>query len=699
MKPFVSTLIILFFTITLMAQINYPTTRKIAQHDDYFGTHIDDPYRWLEEDTADEVARWVVEQNNLTQQYLNDIEVREVIKNRLTATWNYPKYSSPFKKGDYYFYFLNDGLKNQSILFRQKGLTGKPEVFLDPNEFSADGTVSLSGLSFSHDNKYCTYSISKSGSDWQEMFVKEVVSGKLLKDKIDWTKFGGAAWYKDGFYYSRYPAPSKGTEFSTASNHQKVYYHKLGTLQSTDRLVYEDPEHPKRYMWPSVSDDEKYLYLGLSEGTSGNAYLISNLGEKESFKPLLEGFKNNYGIIENLNGKLLVRTDLDAAKYKIVLVDPAHPEKENWKTIVAQNQHLLNGASVVDGKLFITYLQDVTDRVYQFSLDGKLEKEIKLPGLGTASGFGGDAKDKDIFYSFSSFTVPPSIYKFNVATGESVLFRKTEYPAALDSFETHQVFYTSKDGTQIPMFIIHKKGIERNGNNPTLLYGYGGFNISLTPSFSPSNLVFIENGGIYCVANLRGGGEYGEDWHKAGMLGKKQTVFDDFIAAAEYLIDKGYTQSSKLAISGRSNGGLLVGACMTQRPDLFKVALPGVGVLDMLRYHKFTVGWGWAVEYGSSDKEEDFNYLIKYSPLHNLKAGTAYPATLITTADHDDRVVPAHSFKFAATLQAMHQGENPVMIRIDSKAGHGAGKPIAKLIEEQADVWSFVFKNLGMTIK
>jgi prolyl oligopeptidase len=699
MKPLVSAIVFLSFTSTLMAQINYPHTRKIEQHDDYFGTHIDDPYRWLEEDTAAEVAHWVEMQNRVTQQYLGEISEREAIKNRLTETWNYPKYSAPFKKGDYYFYYFNDGLKNQSILYKQKVLNGQAEIFLNPNDFSKDGTVSLSGLSFSHDNKYCTYSISQSGSDWQEVFVLEVASGKLLSDKINWTKFGGAAWYKDGFYYSRYPEPVKGMEFSSASNHQKVYFHKLGTPQSADRLVYEDPEHPKRYMWPSVSDDEKYLYLGLSEGTSGNAYLISTLGAKEEFKPLLPGFKNNYGIIENLDGKLLVRLDVDAAKYKIVLVDPAQPEKANWKTIVAENQHLLNGASLVDGKLFVTYLQDVTNRVYQYTLEGKLEKEIKMPGLGTVGGFGGDAKDKEIFYTYSSFIVPPSIYKFNVAKGKSELFRKTEYPAALDSFETNQVFYPSKDGTPIPMFIIHKKGLELNGQNPTLLYGYGGFNISLTPSFSPSNLVFIENGGVYCVVNLRGGGEYGEDWHKAGMLEKKQTVFDDFIAAAEYLIEKKYTNSNKLAISGRSNGGLLVGACMTQRPELFKVALPGVGVLDMLRYHKFTVGWGWAVEYGSSDNEADFNYLIKYSPLHNLKEGTAYPATLITTADHDDRVVPAHSFKFAATLQEMHQGENPVLIRIDSKAGHGAGKPIAKLIEEQADVWSFVFKNLGMTIK
>jgi prolyl oligopeptidase len=542
--------------------------------------------------------------------------------------------------------------------------------------------------------------ISKSGSDWQELFVMEVSSRKLMSDRLNWIKFSNAAWYEDGFYYSRYPEPTAGLEFSSASQSQKIYYHKLGESQSQDLLIYEDPEHPKRYMSPIVSDDGKFLFISLSEGTSGSAYLISSPQGKKptAFKPFLPGFKNNYGIVENIGNQILVRTDLNAGNYRLVMVDPENPAPENWKDIIPESESLLSGVSYTGGKIFASYLKDVTGRVYQFDVNGKKEKEIPMPGVGSVGGFGGEKDDQEIFYTFSSFIQPPQIYRYDILSGESTLFRKLDYPVDLQQFVSKQVFYKSKDGTLIPMFIMHKKGIELNGNNPTLLYAYGGFNISLTPSFSPSNIVFIENGGIYCVANLRGGGEYGEKWHQAGMLTNKQNVFDDFIAAAEYLIAEKYTNPQKLAISGRSNGGLLVGACMTQRPDLFKVALPGVGVLDMLRYHKFTVGWGWVVEYGSSDQTEAFHNLIKYSPLHNLKKGTKYPATLITTADHDDRVVPAHSFKFAATLQEMHQGSAPVLIRIDEKAGHGAGKPISKTIDELTDVWSFVFYNLGMTV-
>jgi prolyl oligopeptidase len=542
--------------------------------------------------------------------------------------------------------------------------------------------------------------ISKSGSDWQELFVMEVSSRKLMSDRLNWIKFSNAAWYEDGFYYSRYPEPTAGLEFSSASQSQKIYYHKLGESQSQDLLIYEDPEHPKRYMSPIVSDDGKFLFISLSEGTSGSAYLISSPQGKKptAFKPFLPGFKNNYGIVENIGNQILVRTDLNAGNYRLVMVDPENPAPENWKDIIPESESLLSGVSYTGGKIFASYLKDVTGRVYQFDVNGKKEKEIPMPGVGSVGGFGGEKDDQEIFYTFSNFIQPPQIYRYDILSGESTLFRKLDYPVDLQQFVSKQVFYKSKDGTLIPMFIMHKKGIELNGNNPTLLYAYGGFNISLTPSFSPSNIVFIENGGIYCVANLRGGGEYGEKWHQAGMLTNKQNVFDDFIAAAEYLIAEKYTNPQKLAISGRSNGGLLVGACMTQRPDLFKVALPGVGVLDMLRYHKFTVGWGWVVEYGSSDQTEAFHNLIKYSPLHNLKKGTKYPATLITTADHDDRVVPAHSFKFAATLQEMHQGSAPVLIRIDEKAGHGAGKPISKTIDELTDVWSFVFYNLGMTV-
>lgn len=684
----------------LMAQIKYPATKTNTVSDNYFGTEISDPYRWLENDTAADVADWVKAENNVTNQYLEKIPYRSQIKKRLTQTWNYPKYSAPFKKGDYYFYYYNNGLQNQAILFVQKGINGTAEVFIDPNTLSPDGTVSLGNLSFSHDNKYCAFSISKSGSDWQEIYIKEVATGTLTTDTILWTKFGSVAWHGSGFYYSRYPEPVKGLEYSAASQQQKVYYHILGTKQQQDKLIYEDPEHPKRYMWPGVTDDEKYLIIGLSEGTSGNGYLVSKLSDaKPVFKELFKGFENNYDIVDHYNGRFLVRTDFNAPNYRLVWVNPDNPMPETWVECIAQKPNLLSSVNLTGHKIIANYLENVSSRIYQFSINGDMEKQIELPGLGTAAGFGGEADDTETFYTFSSFAVPPTIYRYDLANGHSELFRKTEYPVNLDDIETHQVFYTSKDGTMIPMFMIYKKGIQQNGNNPTMLYGYGGFNISLTPSFNPANLVFIENGGIYCIANLRGGGEYGEDWHKAGMLEKKQTVFDDFISAAEYLIAEKYTSSQKLAISGRSNGGLLVGACMTQRPELYKVALPGVGVLDMLRYHKFTVGWGWAVEYGSSDYQEQFNYLIKYSPLHNLKKGTNYPATLITTADHDDRVVPAHSFKFAANLQNCHKGPNPVLIRIDEKAGHGAGKPIGKLIDEQADVWSFVFYNLGMKPK
>jgi prolyl oligopeptidase len=697
---------LMFSTMAAMAlpvfgQIKYPETAKQNVTDIYAGSvKIEDPYRWLENDTAAEVEKWVKAQNTVTQGYLSGIPYRDRIKERLTETWNYPRYSAPFRKGEYYFYSYNDGLKNQSVMYYQKGLKGEPQVFLDPNTLSSDGTVSLSGLYFSKDNRYCAYMISKSGSDWQELFVMEVSSRKLMSDRLNWIKFSNAAWYEDGFYYSRYPEPTAGLEFSSASQSQKIYYHKLGESQSQDLLIYEDPEHPKRYMSPIVSDDGKFLFISLSEGTSGSAYLISSPQGKKptAFKPFLPGFKNNYGIVENIGNQILVRTDLNAGNYRLVMVDPENPAPENWKDIIPESESLLSGVSYTGGKIFASYLKDVTGRVYQFDVNGKKEKEIPMPGVGSVGGFGGEKDDQEIFYTFSNFIQPPQIYRYDILSGESTLFRKLDYPVDLQQFVSKQVFYKSKDGTLIPMFIMHKKGIELNGNNPTLLYAYGGFNISLTPSFSPSNIVFIENGGIYCVANLRGGGEYGEKWHQAGMLTNKQNVFDDFIAAAEYLIAEKYTNPQKLAISGRSNGGLLVGACMTQRPDLFKVALPGVGVLDMLRYHKFTVGWGWVVEYGSSDQPEAFHNLIKYSPLHNLKKGTKDPATLITTADHDDRVVPAHSFKFAATLQEMHQGSAPVLIRIDEKAGHGAGKPISKTIDELTDVWSFVFYNLGMTV-
>lgn len=678
-----------------------PITKTVKVSEDYFGTKISDPYRWLEYDSAADVAEWVKQQNEYTFGYLNQIPFRNNIKQRLEEIWNYAKYSSPFKKGDNYFFYKNDGLQNQSVLYIQKGLKAEANVLLDPNKLSTDGTVSLGGISFSHDNKYMAYSLGKAGSDWQEIFVMEVETGKVLTDKIEWVKFGGASWKGNGFYYSRYDKPSKSTQYSAANKFQKVYYHELGQTQDKDRLVYQDPKYPLRYYWPTVTEDEDFLFINIAEGTSGGEIWFSDLkkGKDTEFKLLVKGFESNPGVVETHNGKILLMTDKDAPKYKLVAIDPANTAPENWTTVIPESAHLLEWVSFTGNKLFAGYQQDVSSRIYQYNLEGKMEKAIDLPGIGTAGGFGGSKKDMETFYSFTSFTVPNLIYRYDIATAKSELFKTIEFPADLSNYITRQVFYTSKDGTQIPMFLTHKKDLAMNSKNPTLLYGYGGFNISITPSFSTSKIAFLEQGGIYAVANLRGGGEYGEDWHKAGMLEKKQTVFDDFIAAAEYLISEKYTSKEKLAIQGRSNGGLLVGACMTQRPDLFKVALPGVGVLDMLRYHKSTVGWGWAVEYGKSDVKNEFDYLIKYSPLHNIKDNVQYPATLVTTGDHDDRVVPSHSFKFIATLQAKAAAKYkdiPYMVRIDTNAGHGAGKPTSKTIEEEADVWAFTMYNLGM---
>lgn len=680
----------------------YPETRKETVTDDYFGTRVADPYRWLENDTAADVEAWVSAQNKVTSDYLSQIPYREKIKNRLTEIWNFPKYSAPFKEGDYYYFFKNDGLQNQSVLYRQKGLKGEPEVFLDPNALSADGTVSLASFTFSKDHQYCAVGIASSGSDWNEIFVMQVENKQKTNDLIKWVKFSGATWYKNGFLYSRYDEPGKGKEFSNQNEFMKIYYHELGKPQQDDKLIYEDKAHPLRYFNAGITEDERFMFINISEGTSGSEVLIKDLSNKNAkgFTTLFKGFENNYTVIDNIGDKILAMTDKGAPRYRLVEVDPANPAPENWKDIIPQGSDLLESASTCGGKLFATYLKDASSRLYQFDITGANKKEITLPGIGSASGISGKKADTEAFYTYTSFTNPGEIYHFDVTTGASTLFRKTEVKFNADDFETKQVFYTSKDGTKVPMFIMHKKGLKPDGNNPTLLYGYGGFNISITPSFSVSRIMFLENGGIYAIASLRGGGEYGEDWHKAGMLEKKQNVFDDFIAAAEYLIKEKYTSPAKLAINGGSNGGLLVGACMTQRPDLFKVAIPAVGVLDMLRYHKFTIGWGWAVEYGSSDKKEQFDYLIKYSPLHNVKEGTNYPATMIMTADHDDRVVPAHSFKFAAELQSKQQKDgNPVLIRIDTKAGHGAGKPTAKLIEDAADMWSFILWNVEADIK
>jgi prolyl oligopeptidase len=684
---------------TAITPPTYPVTDTVNHVDDYFGTAIADPFRWLENDTSAQTAAWVKAQNAVTESYLANIPFRNNIQKRYTEIWDYAKYSAPFKKGDNYFFYKNDGLQNQAVLYKQASLDAEPKVFIDPNTLSKDGTAALAGMSFNKNNTLVAYGVSQAGSDWKEMKVMDVATGKHLPDVINWTKFAGAAWYKDGFFYAAYDAPAKGTEFSKTSESPKIFYHKLGTKQKSDVLIYQNMDASLQYYWPQVDDAENYLLIGISEGTSGSAILWKELSSGingDGIMELFAGFDYNYNVVGNIGKDLLVQTDNGADNYKVVLVNPAKPAIENWKSIIAEQPEVLEGVSQVSGKLFASYLKNASSRIVQYAKTGKQEKVIDLPGIGTIGGFGGEREDTEIFYTFDSYTSPSNIYKYTIATGKSEMYRKSEFAVDMSNYETTQVWYPSKDGAKIPMFITHKKGLKMDGNNPTYLYGYGGFNISLTPGFAISMVPFLEKGGVYVVTNLRGGGEFGETWHKAGMLAKKQTVFDDFIAAAEFLIKEKYTSSEKLAISGRSNGGLLVGACMTQRPDLYKVALPGVGVLDMLRYHKFTVGWGWAVEYGSSDKKEDFDYLIKYSPLHNVKA-VEYPATLITTADHDDRVVPAHSFKFAAELQRQHQNNiNPVLIRIEGNAGHGAGKPTSKTIEELTDLWSFVFYNLGI---
>jgi len=679
----------------------YPMTAKGDVVDDYFGTKVADPYRWLEDDNSPETASWVKAQNEVTEDYLSQIPFRTQIRERLTDIWNYPRYSTPFKKGDYYYFFKNDGLQNQSILYRQKNLDGDPETFLDPNTLSEDGTVALSGVYFSKNSRYMAYSISRAGSDWTEFFVMDTETGQNLNDHLQWVKFSGAAWKGNGFYYSRYDEPGATGQFSKQNQFHKVFYHTIGTPQSSDKLIYEDKENPLRYVNASTTEDEEYLILSVSEGTSGNELYFQSLAKPNSkITPLMKGFKYNSAVVDHYDGRLLVLTDKDASNYRLTSISAIQPDTTQWIDVIPETVELLEGVSTGGGKLFAFYLKNASAKILQFDYRGKIEKEIALPAIGTASGLYGKRDEKTLFYAFTSFTTPATIYRYDVETGRSMLFRQPDLKFNPDDYEIKQEFYTSKDQTRVPMFIVHKKGIRMDGKNPVFLYAYGGFNISMTPSFSASRILFLENGGVFALPNLRGGGEYGEEWHRAGMLEKKQNVFDDFIAAAEYLIREKYTSPEKLAINGGSNGGLLVGAVMTQRPDLFRVALPAVGVLDMLRYQKFTIGWGWAVEYGSSDNEKDFEYLYKYSPLHNIRRGVSYPATFITTADHDDRVVPAHSFKFAATLQEMNKepGNNPVLIRIESNAGHGAGKPLSKSIDEATDMWSFVFYQFGMKL-
>lgn len=680
--------------------LDYPQTFKdTSVTDNYHGTIVADPFRWLEVDTAKEVKGWVKEQNEVTFDYLSNIPYRDKIKDRYEELFNYVKLSSPYKVGDYYFFSKNDGLQNQYVIYYQKGLDGEPEVFLDPNKMSEDGTVSISLLGFSEDDKYVAYSKQEGGSDWREIHVMEIANKRKLPDVLKWVKFSGANWNKDGFFYSKYPAPEDGLELSAKNEYHSVYYHKLGEDQSKDVKVFGNDKEPLIYHFTSITEDRDYLVLYASTGTDGYETYYKNLKSDGPITNLFSGYKNKSSVIENVGDKLLVMTDIDAPKYRLIEVDLNNPSKENWKDVIPENEHLLQSVSTGAGKLWANYLQDVTTRIYSYNLDGSNKTEIKLPGLGSAYGFGGRKDDDMFFYSFSSFTIPNSIYKFDVKTGKSEQFFESTLKFNPSDYVEKQVFYTSKDGTKVPMFIVHKKGLELNGQNPTYLYAYGGFNVNLTPSFSTSRIILLENGGVFAMPNLRGGGEYGEEWHKAGMLHNKQNVFDDYIAAAEYLIDNNYTSKEKLGIAGGSNGGLLVGAAMTQRPDLFAVTFPAVGVMDMLRYHKFTVGWGWVPEYGSSDDPEHFENLLSYSPLHNLKENVEYPATMITTADHDDRVVPAHSFKFGARLQECHSGDQPVLLRIAVDAGHGAGKPTSKIIEEEADRWSFLFYNTNSPVK
>ena len=682
-------------------KLTYPETKQGTQTDTYFGTTVADPYRWLENDTSAETKEWVKKEQDFTENYLSKIPFRDQIRNRYKELLNYDKYFGAFKVGDYMIFTKQEGLQNQSVYYIQKGLDGEAKVLIDPNKLSDDGSVSVALDGVSNDKKYIAYHINKGGSDWQTMYIMEIATQKKLDDQLDWLKFGGAAWQGSGFYYSRYDKPAAGTELSAKSEFQKVYYHKLGDKQEQDLLVFEDKANAQRYYYTQVTEDERYLFIYKSPGTDGTEVIYRNLfnGQKE-FKLLFKGYEFNYSVLNNLGDQLLVNTNNGAGNYKVVQVDPNHPEKSLWKDIIPEKPEKLESTSMLGGKLFVSYLKDASTKIYQYKPDGTLDHEVTLPAIGSASGIGGFNSDTYAFYDFSSFTYPPCIYRYDIATGKSEVFKKSTPKANIDDFETEQVFYTSKDGTKVPMFLVHKKGLKLDGSHPTFLYAYGGFGASSTPYFSNSKVILYENDGVYAVPNIRGGGEYGEKWHKGGNLLNKQNCFDDFIAAAEYLIDKKYTSKEKLAINGGSNGGLLVGAVMTQRPDLFKVAIPEVGVMDMLRFQKFTVGWGWSVEYGSSDSAKYFPYLYKYSPLHNIKDGIEYPATLVVTADHDDRVVPAHSFKFIATLQAKQKGPNPVLIRIEINQGHGAsGASLSKIIEGETDKWAFMFYNMGIEPK
>jgi prolyl oligopeptidase len=678
----------------------YPKTKSVAIKDNYFGTEVADPYRWLEDDQSEETKAWVIAQNEVTQKYMSQIPYRNAIKERLTHLMDYEKYSQPFKEGVYTYFYKNTGLQNQSLLYRQKD-GEEAEIFLDPNTFSKDATTSLSGIDFSKDGSLCAYQLSVGGSDWTSVVVMKTDDKSVVGDTLKDVKFSGIAWQgNEGFYYSSYDKPVAGSQLSGLTQYHKLYFHKLGTSQKEDVLIFGGEKTPRRYVGAELTEDERYLIISAANTTSGNELYIKDLNQPDSeIISVVDNFDQNHSIIDNIGSKLYIYTNLNAPNGRIVTVDAADPKSANWKALIKETSNVLS-PSTGGGKLFANYIVDAVSKVLQYDMEGNLEHEIELPGLGTAVGFSGKKAEKEIFYTFTSYVYPTTIFKYDVSNGSSLLYKKSGVDFNPLMYESKQLFYKSKDGTKVPVIITYKKGIPLNGKNPTVLYGYGGFNISLTPAFSTSVVSLLEQGGIYAVANLRGGGEYGENWHIMGTKLQKQNVFDDFIAAAEFLIAEKYTSSEYLAIMGGSNGGLLVGAVMTQRPELFKVAFPAVGVLDMLRYHKFTSGAGWAYDYGTSeDSKEMFEYLYKYSPVHALKEGIKYPATLVTTADHDDRVVPAHSFKFAATLQKDQGGKAPVLISIQTNAGHGAGKPTDKAIEEIADKWAFMFYNMGIEYK
>ena len=696
---------ILLMSMALMATsmmhaqgLQYPKAEKDGTVDEYFGEKVSDPYRWLENDTSAQTTAWVEAENKITNAYLQKIPFRDKLLKRLTELSGYEKIGAPSKHHGKWYFSRNDGLQNQYVIYVKDQLDGEARVFLDPNKLSSDGTVALKSLSFSHNGRWAAYAISRSGSDWQEFFVIDLQTGELTNDHIEWAKFSDASWLGDGFYYSAYDRPTEGKEFSNMNAGMKIYYHKIGTPQSDDELFFQNPAEPMRFYEIEVNDEETLMYLVESGAGAGNNLYVRDLRKKDAlFIQMTNDMDYLSSPLYNEDDCLYLYTNFGAPKGRIMTANIHQPGVNDWQVLVPEQQNVLSSASVIGRQLVLTYSQDACDHAFVYDLDGKMRHEVKLPMVGSVA-FTGKETEPECFYTFTSFTQPGTVYRYDMTTNQSTLYSQPSVKFRLQDYESRQLFFQSKDGTRVPMFITYKKGMKLNGKNPVYLYGYGGFNISLTPYFSASRIPFLEKGGIYAQVNLRGGNEYGEEWHLAGTKMQKQNVFDDFISAAEYLIREGYTSKERLAIVGGSNGGLLVGACMTQRPDLFKVAIPEVGVMDMLRYHKFTIGWNWASDYGTSDdSKEMFEYLKGYSPLHNLKPGTVYPATLVTTADHDDRVVPAHSFKFAATLQECNDGPNPVLIRIDTKAGHGGGKPLAKVLEEQADIYSFILYNMGIS--